>query len=256
MRHPDLIYQCWNGPELPAAAQFSHECFQAYAELISADYSFDHNERYTGKHCRYFDMLRPVLDPTFDAYRTVCVADLDVYPVDGLAESIFDEPVRDLAMAEEPDARRFRDVPIVPHITTALDERWAALFPEATLPRNEQGLRVFNSGVVLFSRDGRRHIRNSMWSIGVYQRKTRHLPGFYQWDQMFLHSQTFVHGWDFTELPVEWNRQVHNLCDTDGKLLEEVYDKRTKDTKMVHVQMRGANNWSAERIREVVNAPV
>lgn len=242
-----LLYQCWNGP-MPSAAEYSLELMRDYAVRMGAHYRCDIDDRYMGKHSKYFDMLRPVYDEDFHEYDKVCVVDMDVFPVDGLTENIFDEPVGDFGMCEEPDQPWMREVPHVPHITHGHDEEWAALFSQTKFPRDEQGrLRVFNSGVALFSREGLCKGPEAFWDIDYYTKRTSHLPSFYQWDQMFLHAMAFSQFVDFTVLPQEWNRQIHHL--PDGS----IYDKRTADTKFVHIQLRGANNFSREQIREVVH---
>ena len=246
----NLIYQCWNGP-LPSAAKYSKACMAAYAWKIGAEYRCDVDQQYMGKHSKYFDMLRPVYDEDFHKYDKVCVCDMDVFPVEGLAESIFDEPVGDFGMCEEPDQPWMRQVPHVAHITHENDEAWAALFRDLRIvfPRDDQDrLRVFNTGVVMFTRFGLRKLRNQGWPIDEYTHYTSGLPTFYQWDQMYLHAMAFVLNADFTVLPQEWNRQIHHL--PNGS----VYDKRTADTKFVHVQLRGANEFNRDEIRGVIGS--
>jgi len=245
----NLIYQCWHG-DIPRGAMVSRTLMQNYAKRIGAEYRCDVAEKKATADA-YFAMLRPVTDPSFDVYDKIAVLDMDIYPVDGLTRDVFDEDCGDFAMAQEPHQPEFRSWPVVPFITSSQDDDWASRF-DVDFPRDENGrLIVFNSGVVLFSKSGRRRLRQQMWPIPTFQKLTMGLHPFYRWDQHYMHAMAFVlPGIDFRELSVEWNRQVHGL------LCDDIYDKRTEHTKFVHVQLRGANGWDFQQLSDVVNAEV
>lgn len=246
-----LIYQYWNGV-MPPGAEYGSCVMADYAERIGADYRLDRNKYYTGTHGRYFDLLRPVYDDAFHTYDRVLFADLDVFPVDGLTANIFDEPVGDLGMCEEPGMPDYRDGR-KKHINGAADKRWAALINERwgiTVPVDSKGrVRVFNSGVVMYTRDGMRKAAEVFLPIQDYVSAVSgwSLSSFYAIDQNYLHAMVHMAGIDFTEMSVEWNRQVH------GKDDGGIYDARTDRTRFVHIQLSGADHKDAATHARIVN---
>jgi hypothetical protein len=61
---------------------------------------------------------------------------------------------------------------------------------------------------------------------------------------------------DFVELDNEWNRYI-TWCpyDNGNSFVRTAVDPRTKDTKMVHIQMRGADNQSNAWHHTIANNP-
>ena len=249
---PNLIYQYWNGP-VPPGSIYSGRLISAYAENIGADYRFDHDDNYTGKHAKYFDVMRPVLDEGFHHYDKVLFLDMDIYPVAGLTADVFEEPVADIGMCEEPGMPEYRDGR-QKHINGQADHDWAKRVKKrwgSIIPLDAKGrVRVFNSGVVMYSQAGMVNCRRLFVPIDDYIQVihgTKRMSGFYAMDQNYLDAMVHMEGVDFTELPVEWNRQVHGKDDGSR------YDERTPDTNFVHIQLSGADDWDDAALDKIVN---
>jgi len=253
---PNLIYQHWNGPPTLPGAKLSSKMIRGYAAHIGSDYRFDEHKAWTRKlnvDPRWFEDIRPIYDPTFDHYDNILVLDADIYPVRGLTPNIFDEfPGCDFGMCEEPHQPAMRQHS-KSRINGANDERWAALVRTwgSTPPRDDQGrLLVFNTGLVLLSREARLRARAAFMRPADYVAKVRahKLPSFYTLDQNYLHAMAFMGHLEFTRISPEWNRQVHATADGS------TYDARTQDTKLVHIQYRGADHWPDTKLLAIINA--
>ena len=64
-----------------------------YAKSIGAEYRFDHNITIAGKVVNvpiYYEPANPLIDASFDEYDNVALVDIDVFPVEGLTDSMFD----------------------------------------------------------------------------------------------------------------------------------------------------------------------
>lgn len=136
-------------------------------------------------------------------------------------ENIFETKVRHIAMAEEPEQPALRQ-----HrtgmINSCKDLRWLDIATnrlKSSPPVTAQGYpRVFNSGVVLFTREGLQAAKQCFFSIEKYALliKLAKLPKFYRLDQNFLGAASFVDGILFDELPERFNvRLREDLWNTE-----------------------------------------
>ena len=64
----------------------------------------------------------------------------------------------------------------------------------------------------------------------------------------------FVMKLDYTEMDNGWNSYVHYTGDANKKP-RPVNDSRNKDTKFVHIQLRGADDYDSDKLWRVVNKP-
>ena len=78
---------------------------------------------------------------------------------------------------------------------------------------------------------------------------TSGLPAFYQGDQNYLGSMLPRFNWGLMDY--KWNSQIFYQPGTTGDN-RPISDYR-KNPCFVHVQLRGADNYSMERLRKVVN---
>ena len=248
----NLIYQYWNG-ERPQGAVAGSENMKAYARRIGAAYWCYLNEPYmAGDLARYFDLLRPLWDPAFQEFERVLFVDHDVFAVEGLEANIFDEPLADIGMCEELGMPAYRDGR-TKHINGVADHVWARLIKSTwgiTIPLDEQGrVRVFNSGVVMYRMAAAQKLARVFITIREYIASVRNsnLSGFYAIDQNYMDAMVHLNSVNFTEMHVEWNRQVH------GKDDGSVYDERTDQTKFVHIQLSGADDRDAAWHDGIVN---
>ena len=56
---------------------------------------------------------------------------------------------------------------------------------------------------------------------------------------------------NWSELDQDWNRYVHYLPNTKDP--RPVNDTRTPTTKFVHIQLRCADDWDAEKLWRITN---
>lgn len=259
----NLIYQYWLGNPGPAV-QHGVANMKAYAERIGADYIFKTNPGWAQKYCdipQYYNAFEPIWNDDYhEKYDKILFADTDVFTVEDLSENIFDEDVKEIGICDEPHKEESH-LTTNSHINTAADEKWNDLMVQrfgTEMPRNEKGnLKIFNSGVVLYTKEGREKARKNWVPFKEYITACR-MAGcnrFYSIDQNYLHAMLIIGKHDFTQLHNGWNSYVH--FDGDSKTIPRaVVDTRTNETKLVHVQLRGADDQYADWHNTVVNRPV
>jgi lipopolysaccharide biosynthesis glycosyltransferase len=233
---------------------------RAYAGRIGADYRFETNPRFVtnlGSFSPHYGSFKPIYDDSFLAYDKVLYVDLDVFAVEGLGASIFDGFEAEIGICTEPFQPTSRQK-ATGYITGAQDERWAAAIKarwDAEMPRTPEGLlKVYNSGVVLYSARGLSGARERFAPFREYVDlvSSAGLSSFYTADQNYLHAM--LPRMDYVELDNGWNSYVHYTG--DPKLSPRpVNDSRTPDTKFVHVQLRGADHFAADKLWRIVNRP-
>lgn len=256
-----LIYQYWIG-NLEQCAREGKRMMEAYAKKIGSEYRFDLNPTwasYLGSHCAsHMSALRPVFDATFHKYDKVMYIDCDIFPVDGLNENIFECETGEMVVCEELHQPKMRK-----EGGKSQDEKWAKRVKQLygkTMPRTKDGLlRVFNSGLVIYSKQGMEKAINTFIPMKEFIGEFR--PHFkrplYYRDQAYVHAMLEVGEMDWRTLSTNWNSQVHWKPQTkpNAKGTRPVIDCRTKDTKFVHVQLTGSSNWGRNKLWQVVNLP-
>lgn len=258
----NIIYQYWKGP-LKSGVLYSTRLMKEYAERIGADYRFDHNIEIASKLVDiaiYYEPANPLVDKTFDDYDNVALVDIDVFPVDGLSHNIFEAiGSADAAICTEPEQPYFRSIYNVAGINFENDKRWASILKQTwnvdySFDTSQRPL-VFNTGVVILSKNGIKKIRSTWPSFQEYvnvMRKSK-LPNFYNLFQdyfsAFIHKQDFK----FVNLDNGWNSYVHKL---GSHPTAKVNDTRTSNTKLVHVMFRTADDWPEDALWRVTNLPV
>lgn len=255
----NLIYQCWTGAERSGWLA-SQANIAAYAARIGVDYRFDRDPNRAGKVCdvpAYFEWLNPLLDTTFERYDKVLVLDMDVYAVEGLAQNIFDEPIADVGICTEPHQPGLR-AKLKGHICGERDEQWAAVCKSkwgVDLPRINGRLKVYNAGVVMFTRAGIEKAQRLFVPFQAYidHIRTAGLPRFYSVDQNYFHAMMVKH-LAYTELDNGWNSYVHYTGDA-GQVPRPIHDSRTEKTKFVHIQLRGADDFDEAKLWRITNRP-
>ena len=125
------------------------------------------------------------------------------------------------------------------------------------VPRTDEGLvRVFNTGMVLYSKQGRLKAQKDFDKFDNYIRLVRNagLDSFYTCDQPYLHAMMYAKGFDVQEMNNNWNSYVHGTRDIHHEK-RYIVDHRTSETKFVHCQFPGADNMNEEQLLRVVNLP-
>jgi len=234
-----LIYQYWRG-EIPEYVLAVKQLFSDYARRINSEYVFEHNPTFIRSlNSTYYSALRPIFDKRFHEYDRVLFADMDVIPMDGLEHSIFDEEIVHVAMAEEIEQPALR-AKMTGKIRSENDLKWAAVserFWRCSIMRDDQHRpRVFNSGVVLYTRDGLQRAAKCAPNMSFYQllMKLMGVPKFYRLDQNYLNLMISMPQIEFKVLEGFWNAQLNRVGTGRGnsKLLNQVND----ETRFIHLQ--------------------
>lgn len=258
----NLIYQYWDG-DIKIGVRAGVAAMKKYAERIGAEYLFEENPRFVtnlGMYSPHYGAFKPIYTDSFHQYDNVLFADTDVFPVEGLSESIFDGFVAEIGICTEPFQPEHR-TKMVSHINTQEDEKWAKLVEgkwKVKMPRTKNGLlKVYNSGVVLYSNAGLKKAKEKFVPFKEYvdMINKAKMPAFYTCDQPYIHAMLSITNINWIELDNEWNRYVHHYYNDVSKKEKLLADPRTPNTKFVHIQLRTADDWNAEKLWKVTNLP-
>lgn len=260
----NLIYQYWLGTP-GIGVRHGVENMKAYAKRIGAEYEFVTNPGWAQKYCspkhaQYYNAFEPIWSDRFSEFDKILFVDTDVFAVDGLDESIFDQDIAEIGICDEPH-KEISHLTTRSAINTAQDEKWNKVIAQRfgkEMPRNDAGnLKIFNSGVVVYTPEGREKARKNWVSFSEYinAAQSSGLNRFYSIDQNYLHAMLIIGEHDYTVMHNGWNSYVH--YDGDSKTVPRaVIDTRTEETKFVHVQLRGADDRDGDWHSTVVNRPV
>jgi lipopolysaccharide biosynthesis glycosyltransferase len=251
----NLIYQYWYGVQ-PFYAMASSVNIKAYADLVGADYRCDINKPFiVGSNVEFMNCLRPIQDPAFDEYDNVLFLDMDIFATENAQDNIFDVSVDGVGMVQEvlqPDLRQKSSS----RINGVNDKIWAAAVKkrfgiDVPVDHKNRPL-VYNSGVVMYTKEARQQARRWM-SYEQYRGAVTHLDRFYQLDQNYLGAVVFSGETKFTELDIKWNSQVYYTGNNEPR---DVVDNRVDQTVFVHLQTRPRNIMTNDMIDDIVNKPV
>lgn len=268
----NLIYQYWEGNSLPFYAAVSQNQMKNYANFCNADYRFDLNNHYFNDitaHSQYYNAFRPIFDKNFyERYEKILFCDLDIFITNtGKSVNIFDEDINNIGICEEkqqPELRYSILGETLSKINGTNDEKWAKYIEsnmKIKLPRDERGrLKVFNSGVVLYTQDGLNTARNNFMKFSEYINITKSAVSnsFYQIDQNYLHAMLeYAFKGNYTILDADkWNAQLHRIF-IDKNKNTDIFDGRTEKTNFVHMQIRPRDKLNSIKIIEkVINEPI
>jgi len=264
----NLIYQVWVGDTRPGV-DYSIENIKNYADRIGADYYFDHNptygQRMSGVSKGYYDWMNPIFQKKYDKYDTIAVLDCDIYAPDNMNDNIFDVEIKDFGICTEPMQPKFRAINPNARIGKNADEKWSKVVKKVwgiDLPRDEDNLlKVYNAGMVLFSKQGRIKARENFVPFKEYIQKIRQfgMDRFYWLDQNYFHSM-MVGFSDYTEIDNDWNALLHYHGTRDKNAKgpaygREVNDPRNENTKLVHVQLSEADHYNSNVLYRIINLP-
>jgi len=254
----NLIYQYWDGDYNRSGVVAGVKAMKKYADTIGAEYIFEANPEYAkslgfnfGQYTPHYGAFKPILQG-WD-YDNILFTDTDVFPVHDLKQSIFEENFAGIGICRE----RWQTLNKPAHLRET-DKRWAKVVEDRydiEIPKDEFGnVIIYNSGVVLYSRYGIELAQKHFVKFDEYVRLVGgKFPAFYNCDQLYLHAMIMKKGMQWSELNEDWNRYVHYLPETSDP--RPVNDTRTETTKFVHIQLRGADDWSEEKLWRVTNRP-
>lgn len=260
----NLIYQFWEG-NLSTGNAAGVQLMEEYAKRIGVEYVFELNPTWPkearvqrknlGRYNPHYGAFKPIFDLSFDDYDNILFCDTDVVPVDICNENIFEEFNEEIGICEEWMQPSLRTKHNMGGINNANDNRWYDVIQKNygfELYRDSVGRpRVFNSGMVLYSKEGREKARQCFKDFKQYcdLMSRSGLPPFYQGDQNYLNAMLPQFDWQLMDY--KWNSQIFFKPDTNGDN-RPINDYREQPC-FVHVQLRGADNYDIGRLRKVVN---
>ena len=261
----NIIYQYWDGP-ITSAVKAGVAAMKKYADQINADYVFEDNPQWQttlGKYSPHYGAFKPLYDKRYDEYDYILFADVDVLPIDNLTQNIFEQfyrdPSIDLGICEEWKQPEIRSKFSVAGINSQNDIIWANIVDKRfsiTVPRTVDGkVRVFNSGVVVYSKNGRLKARETFVPFNEYVSliNNNNLPSFYTCDQPYLCAM--MESINYQLMDYKWNSPVYYVAGTSG-INRPVHDLRTANTAFVHVQLNGKHHMDADTLHRITNLPV
>ena len=257
----NIIYQYWKGP-MKSGVKASTKAMKAYAERIGAEYRFDHNKEIASQIVDvpiYYEPANPLVDGFFDQFDNVALIDIDVFPVEGLEQNIFEElDGEDAGICTEPQQPYFRQIYDVAGINNMADNRWCRLLKQTWnidySYDDKQRPMVYNTGVVVISKAGLAKMKKEWPKFQEYVNVVRNagFPRFYVFFQDYFSAFIHMKGFKFKALNNGWNSYMHKLGKHPNAT---VNDTRTKDTKLVHIMFRTADDWSETALWQITNLP-
>lgn len=259
----NIIYQYWKGPMKPGVVA-STKLVKEYADRIGAEYRFDYNVEIASKTCSvpiYYEPANPLVDSSFDEYDNVMLIDIDVFPVDGLSENIFEvlKDDEDIGICTEPKQPYFRQIYDVAGINNAQDKRWCKLLKsywdiDYSYDEEKRPM-VYNTGVIVITKEGLQKIKKTWPSFQDYidAINKNGYPNFYRLFQDYFSAFIHLKNMKFQCMDNNWNCYMHKVGNhPDAK----IGDNRTKETKLVHIMFRTADDWPEDALWRVTNKPV
>ena len=264
----NLIYQFWDtmGEARTAmpGVKSSWKSIKQYADRIGAKHLVEENPPHLhgSQFALYYGSFNPIFREEFHEYDNVLFLDSDLYAVEGLEESIFDGFDADIGICTEPLQPMLRATTKIGRINKQQDELWAKHAEKKwgiKLPRTDGLLKVYNSGVVLYSNKGMLNAKRDFIPFKEYINyivSIRGLINFFAADQNYIHTTLFASNTNFVELDNGWNTLV-TFHERNTKHI--LYD-RTENTKLVHIQLRKGelehHNLTEQQSWMITNLPV
>lgn len=264
----NIIYQYWDGELTPGNIAGIEE-MKSYAERIGVEYLFEYNPKFFncyGQYSPHFGALKIFLSDQFKEYDNVLFCDTDVIPVKDLSINIFDQYSNyDLAIVEEWNQPEIR-LQYPGQIDNKHDERWVSIlekeFGGFKYPRIYNDIydkhlpRVFNSGVVLYSKTGIEKLKNTYDVLNKYidLMNKYGMPSFYSSDQPYINFLLEYKHLNWITMDYRWNSSVHYTPGTIGDR-RPITDLRN-DSHFVHIQLRGADHFDKEKTLRIANLTV
>ena len=259
-----LIYQFWEG-KISSGNRAGVDLMEQYAKRIGVEHQFETNPSWPsdchiqrkglGRYNPHYGAFKPIFDSHYDDYDYILFCDTDVVPRN-TSENIFDEfGSFDIGVCEEHMQPENRQKYNIGGINSQNDLRWHDIIKEKyghNMPKDDQGRhRVFNSGCVLYSKEGRNKAQSVFKDFKEYTDLMARsgMPPFYQGDQNYLNAM--LPAFDWTIMDYKWNSQIFFQPGTSGD--NRPIADYTENANFVHVQLRGADHYDMDRLKEVIN---
>ena len=197
---------------VPEWVNCSVDSLRKYAEHHGCNYSF-YREKFVNATSNFFEAMRVFLDPSLDQYENILYVDCDVLVKDRY-QNVFDIPFTDIAGVPEQKHPAYK-VPVNWGGGGPLAKRYSHFGASITNAKTVPGIRMINSGVVLWSKQARLKARKLFISHEEWFNFQNALidPTVKGWghsshclDQPYLNCMWTKHNFNIEELSVAWNR--------------------------------------------------
>ena len=224
---------------VPEWARYSTNYFKKYAEKHAADYYFM-EDRFVNSTSNFFEVTRLFRDPIFDKYDTLLYCDVDVMPKN-MDANVFYE-LGDYDFAGWPEQRMYDlIVDINWSATSALTQRFADFDSKLVPSTQHSGIRMINSGVMLWSRDARLKARmlfddHEKWfnhkNALLDPKWTSAGHSSHCLDQPYINAMITKNDFNVLELDRKWNRFPTAKEDSPCNFAHYVGDHRFQIPRM------------------------
>lgn len=197
-----LIFQFWDG-EIHPWVKISTDRFKKYADAHSSEYLFQTKSIYS-KESSYYEKLRIVYDKEFEIFDQILYVDCDVI-VEDFKKSVFDMVETDIGLIQEKVYPNMTSTPY--HQTTSIQNEYKKIASNYKLElskREDGGFIIYNTGVVLWNRDGLNKARKHFKDWRGYFNDKGYLKGM-NLDQPFINLNLKNASLNITELPIQYN---------------------------------------------------
>tara|TARA_R100000234_G_scaffold111921_1_gene85230 strand:+ start:1760 stop:2572 length:813 start_codon:yes stop_codon:yes gene_type:complete len=262
----NLIYQYWDGDTSRPGVIAGVKAMKKYAEKIGAEYLFEDNPRYythLGPYSPHYGQFKLIHEEKFSDYDHIMFADTDVFPVEKLEKSIFDDLTADIGICAEGWMTKNKGkTPAESYnpICRDADEVWAAKLEQrfgVKFPRCEETnhLMMYNSGMVVYNNKGLKEAKQKFMQYEDYIRTISPCASFYTCDQPYLHAQLIIKDINWQQMDPAWNCFVHYIGHPAIKP-RPINDTRVNgEGNFIHIQLRGADDFDEEKLWRITNLP-
>lgn len=201
----NLIVQYYISKDpVPEWAEISIELFKRYAERHGCDYEFTTTLEYCDNP--YFENLKIVYQDKYLEYNKVLYVDVDVIP-ENMDENIFDLDVDEVGLVPEYQPEGMDAPPLfsTPNVINTYMRCAKAFGVPVAKPKTANApYLMMNSGVILWTREGRRKARELFEDWTLWYKSFRNISNQICLDQPFINGQVTKH-LNYTELELKWN---------------------------------------------------
>jgi len=224
---------------VPEWAQVSVDKFKQYAERHGADYHFM-EDRFVNSKSNFFEVTRLWKDPIFDQYDKLLYCDVDVIPKD-IEGNIFNI-LGEHDFAGWPEQRMYDFIVNINwNETQSLRDRFNDFGSRLVKSTQHPGIRMMNSGVMVWSREARLKARelfddHEKWfhhkNALLDSRWTTAGHSSHCLDQPYINAMVTKYDFKILEMDRVWNRFPTGKEDTPCYFAHYVGDHRFQIPRM------------------------
>lgn len=241
----NLVFQYYVG-NIPAWAKASATLCSNYAKKFGVEHQFHTDSKFSDNP--YYESLRLLYDESFDEYDHILYLDADIAP--NTKENIFDYTVADVGAVldrhsadfdvNNPKEQQLFDNMGLFYFESNAADIWVAKYGERARPRPSKSdpgmVRQINSGVMLWSREGRIRARKEFLDYKEYMSLdfgSKQFEEFQKLDQAYYNCMFNLLDFDVTELPRKFNNHRWKLGMQDDCFMHYTEDYKGKSKRML-----------------------